>query len=141
MASVKTRAARQGNWCLVEGFSALLSYRDLISGFHEVRLLVPNAMRDEAGMRSRLLSGRALMPKEIPGRDLPDQVEIISLHGLQTPTFPGSSWNSLDVVFRLPDRDISKDPALVCSRRVRQTDQPQHMPQCRRGALTGTTVK
>jgi hypothetical protein len=99
MASVKTRAARQGNGRLVEGFSALLSHRDLISRFHEVRLLVPNAMRDEAGMRSRLLSGRALMPKEIPGRDLPDQVEIISLHGLQTPAFPGSSWNSLDVVF------------------------------------------
>lgn len=31
------------------------------------------------------------MPKEIPGRDLPDQVEIISLHDLQTPVIAGSS--------------------------------------------------
>jgi hypothetical protein len=54
-------------------------------------MLTPDAVRDEAGMLPRLLAGFALMPKEIPGRDLPDQVEIVSFHDLQTPVIAGSS--------------------------------------------------
>lgn len=88
---MKTRTARHSNRCLVEGFSTFLSHRYSISRFHEVRVLRPDAMSDKAGMRSRLISGRAFMPKEIPGTDIPDQVEIISLHGLQTPAILGSS--------------------------------------------------
>jgi hypothetical protein len=88
---VETRTVRQSNRCLVEGFSTFLSNHYSISRFHEVRLLTPDTMSDKAGMRPRLISGRAFMPKEILGTNLPDQVEIISLHGLQTPAIPGSS--------------------------------------------------
>ena len=100
-ALVKARTARQSDRCLIEGCSTFLSHRYLISGFHEVRVLVPDAMSEKAGMLSRFISGRAFVPKEVPGRNLPDQVEIISLHSLQTPAIPGSSWISLDVVLRL----------------------------------------
>ena len=97
---VKARTARQSDRCLIEGCSTFLSHRYLISSFHEVRVLVPDAMSEKAGMPSRLISGRAFVPKEVPGGDLADQVEIISLHGLQTPAIPGSSWISLDTVLR-----------------------------------------
>jgi hypothetical protein len=86
---------------LIEGCSALFPHRYLISGFRKVRVLTPDAVSDKAGMLPRLLPGFALVPKEIPGRDLPDQVEIVSLHDLQTPAIAGSSW-----LRHLPQADL-----------------------------------
>ena len=83
--------ARQRDRCLIEGGSALFPHRYPISGLHKVRMLTSDAVSDKAGMLPRFSSGIAFMPKEIPGRDLPDQVEIISLHDLQTPVIAGSS--------------------------------------------------
>jgi hypothetical protein len=88
---VKTRTARQRNRRLIKSCSTFLSHRYSIFRFHEVRVLVADAMGDKAGMLSRLVSRRAFVPKEVPGRDLPDQVKIVSFHGLKTPAIPRSS--------------------------------------------------
>jgi hypothetical protein len=104
---VKTRTARQSNRRLIEGCSTFLSHCYLIFRFHEVRVRVPDAMSDKAGMLSRLISGCALVPKEVSGRDLPDQVEIISLHALQTPAILQSSWIPLGVVLRLSSSRVN----------------------------------
>src|SRR5215216_4189929 len=100
-ALVKTRAARQSDRWPIESCSAFLSHRYSIFRFHEVRVLVPNAMSDKAGMLSRLISGRAFVPKEVLGRNLPDQVEIVSLHSLQTPAMTESSKIASDAALRL----------------------------------------
>lgn len=54
-------------------------------------MLTPDAMRDEAGMLPCFSSGRAFVPHEIYRWKLPDQVEIVSLHGVQTSAIPGGS--------------------------------------------------